>query len=149
VARRSEERARGQARDEQIRETLEPLAPGERPGAVTFAAGVAALACVGNLIAYLAGAEIGGERPEAAGIVGFCGLMAIAAWGLWRVRYWAVLAFQALLAAIEIIFFLFLMRASNLLALVVCLAIVVGAGALFWKLVRAMARIQMSEQHGS
>ena len=84
------------------------------PRAVTVAAVITALMCVGNLAAYAAGAEIGGERPEATAIVGFCGLMAIATWGLWRARYWAVLAFQALLTAIVIVFFLFLMRASNL-----------------------------------
>jgi hypothetical protein len=102
--------------------------------------------CLGNLAAYAAGVEIAGERPEATGIVGFCGLMAIATWGLWRARYWAVLGFQALLTAIVIVFFLFLMRASNLQGLIVCVVIIATAGTLFWKLVKAMARIQMPER---
>jgi hypothetical protein len=33
--------------------------------------------------------------------------------------------------------------ASNVLAVVLCLAVIVPGGYLFWKLIRAMARIQM------
>jgi hypothetical protein len=135
-------RLRGEARAQQLRAELVPLAPGERPAAVMIAAALAALACVANLVAYAAGVEIDGRRPEAAAIVGFCGLMAAAAWGLWLVRYWAVLAFQVLLAAIEIFFCMLVLQASDLTALAVCLLFIVGAGWLFWKLVRAMARIQ-------
>jgi hypothetical protein len=39
-----------------------------------------------------------------------------------------------------------LMTAENLLGVVVALTIVIAAGALFWFLVKAMARIQMPER---
>jgi hypothetical protein len=59
------------------------------------------------------------------------------------VRYWAVLGFQALLALAILAAALSLMVASNVLAAVVCLAILLPAGWLFFKMVKALARIQM------
>ena len=69
-------------------------------------------------------------------------LLAVA-WGMWRSRYWAVLGFQALLALAILAAALSLMVASNVLAAVVCLAILLPAGWLFFKMVKALARIQM------
>ena len=69
--------------------------------------------------------------------------MLVAAWGMWRRRYWAVLGFQALLALAVLTFSLFLVEASNVQALALCLAVVIGGGWLFWKLVGVLARIQM------
>src|SRR4051794_22857063 len=142
---RGYERAR--QRDEEARAALKPLAPGERPGAVTAAAIVAGLLSVANFVSWLAGVEFDGKRPGVVGVLAFCVLMGAAAVGIWRVRYWAVLGFQALLALIILVFFLALLTASNVAALVVCLAVISGAGFLFWKLVRAMARIQMPQRH--
>src|SRR5919108_309623 len=68
--------------------------------------------------------------------------MLLAAWGMWRRRYWAVLGFAALMALITVVFSLLLLIASNVLAVVVCLAFAVSAGVLFWKLIRVMARLQ-------
>ena len=45
--------------------------------------------------------------------------MIICAIGMWRLRYWAVLGFQAVLAIVILIFALLLIRASNLLGFVV------------------------------
>jgi hypothetical protein len=73
----------------------------------------------------------------------FPAVMAMAAVGMWRLRYWAVLGFEALLALIVIVFALFLVRAANVEAVAVCVVVVGSGGWLFFKLVRAMARIQM------
>jgi hypothetical protein len=61
-------------------------------------------------------------------------------------RYWAVLGFEVLLGLIVIVFSLFLLRASNVLAFVVCVPIIVIARWLFWKLVRVMGRIQAPQR---
>jgi hypothetical protein len=74
--------------------------------------------------------------------------MLVCAVGMWRMRYWAVLGFQAILAIVILIFSLYLIRASNLLGFVVAGAIVVGGGFLFYKLVRALSRIQMPKYPG-
>jgi hypothetical protein len=42
-----------------------------------------------------------------------------------------------------LVFALFLLRASNALAVVVCVAVIAAGGLLFWSLIRVMARIQM------
>jgi hypothetical protein len=39
-----------------------------------------------------------------------------------------------------------LVQAANVLAVIVSLALIAGAGALFWYLVKALARIQMPER---
>src|SRR4051812_24928881 len=144
---RGYERAR--QRDEEARAALKPLAPGERPGAVTAAAIVAGLLAGAHFASWLAGGGVDSKRPGVVGVLAFCVLMGAAAVGIWRVRYWAVLGFQALLALIILVFFLALLTASNVAALVVCLAVISGAGFLFWKLVRAMARIQMPQRRVS
>lgn len=137
---------RYEERNAAVRATLRPLAPGERPRAVTVAASLAALSAIGNLIAYLAGAKIAGKHPATSGILGFSGLMLIFAAGMWRMRYWAVLGFMGLLAVIATIFSLLLLKASNLLGFVIPPLIIVGAGYLFMKLVRVLSRIQMPKQ---
>jgi hypothetical protein len=68
------------------------------------------------------------------------------AWGMWNLRYWAVLGFQALLAVTIIIAALSLAVASNLLAVLLCLVIIVPGSWLFWKLVRVLARLQMPQR---
>ena len=135
--------ARMRARDEALRAQLRPLEPGERPRPATVAAVVAALLGLGNLVAYLAGATIDGKRPGAVGILAFSALMLTAAGGMWRVRYWAVLGFEALLALITLTFTLFLLRASNVAGVLVCVVVIGFSAWLFWKLVRIMARVQI------
>ena len=139
-------RLRGEARNEQIRESLEPLAEGERPKAVTIAAVVAVLLALGNLALLAAGVEVRDREPPVGGTVVFAAIMFVAAWGMWRARYWAVLGFQALLALTIVIAGSALLVASNVAAVVLCVSILVFGGWLFWKLIRALARLQMPER---
>ena len=135
--------ARAEERNERIRRSLEPLAPGERPGAVTVAAIVAALLGLALVVLALIGVEVDGEEPPIGGTLIFAALMFLAAGGMWKAKYWAVLGFQALLAITIIFAALSLAVASNAIAFVVPIVIVVLGGWLFWKLVRALARLQM------
>jgi hypothetical protein len=72
--------------------------------------------------------------------------MLTAAWGMWRSRYWAVLGMEAILAILIVILAVLLLKASTLLTALLLLAVIAPAGLLFWKLVKAMARIQMPER---
>jgi hypothetical protein len=108
---------------------------------VTVAAALAAAIAVGNLALIVAGWEVDGEQPVAGGLV-FSGVMVVAAIGMWQVRYWAVLGFEVLLGVSLVFALLGLLRASNLAAVLVGLAVAGVAGPLFWLLIRAMARIQ-------
>ncbi len=133
--------SRSELRSATRRAELVPLAPGERPVALVICAGLGAVLGLANLVLYLAGTKIAGKHPGP-GILSFSVVMLAAAWGMWGRRYWAVLAFQAILALAVLTFSLFLVEASNVEALVLCLVVVVGGGWLFWKLVGVMARIQ-------
>ncbi len=135
--------ARSRERDEAVRAALQPLAPGERPRAVTAAAILAALLAVSNVVLGAAGWEVRGQESSATGTFIFAGLMVAAAIGMWQCRYWAVLGFEALLGIAIAFAALSLLVASNLTAVALCLGIIAIAGPLFWSLIRAMARIQL------
>ena len=135
--------SRAEQRNEAARAALVPLAEGERPAAVTVAAAVAAVLGLTNLGLYVAGLEIDGERPQLFGVLTFSVLLLAAAWGMWRVRYWAVLGMEALLGLLIVILSLVLFTARDIWGVLLLLAIILPAGALFWFLVKAMARIQM------
>lgn len=138
--------ARGRARDEAVRAQLEPLAPGERPRAVTIAAVVAALIALANVVLLLAGWEVQGEEVQPTGVLIFTALMLAGAVGMWQGRYWAVLGFQALLGISILFSSLSLLVASNLRGALLSFLLIVFSGVLFWYLVRAMARLKMPER---
>jgi hypothetical protein len=138
--------ARAEERNAAVRAELAPLAPGERPRPLIAATILAIALGTANLVALVAGVEVEGEQPSTVGVLLFCAVMYLAAFGLWQARYWAVLGFEVLLGLIVIVFSLFLLRASNVLAVVVCVPIITIAGWLFWKLVRVMGRIQAPQR---
>jgi divalent metal cation (Fe/Co/Zn/Cd) transporter len=59
-----------------------------------------------------------------------------------------VLGMEAVLALALVIFGVLLTRAESVVALLIALVVIAGAGTLFWKLVKVMARIQMPERPG-
>jgi hypothetical protein len=137
--------SKSERRNMEVRAQLEPLAEGERPPAVTIAAVIAFVLGLSNIVLMLAGYKVknagGGATPG--GAVLFGAILFLAAWGLWNKRYWAVLGFQVLLGLIVVIAALSLLVASAWEGALLCVAIVGLGGWLFWKLIRAMARIQM------
>jgi hypothetical protein len=137
--------ARAEERNAAVRATLTPLAPGEHPPALKVAIAVAVLLALSNLVAFALGADVPGSGSRAGGLV-FVAVMLLAAWGMWRQRYWAVLGFATLMALITVAFTLLLLIASNVLAVVMCVAFAVSAGWLFWKLIRVMARLQAPQR---
>ncbi len=114
---------------------------------MTVAAVVAFVLGAGNLIAFAAGLEVNGARPVFVLVVGQSAILLVAAVGMWRARYWAVLGMQALLALLILSFALFLIiAAGSAFQILASVAVLVAAGTLFWFLVKAMARIQMPER---
>ena len=144
--------ARGRAKDEAARRSLKPLSQGERPTAVTVGAVVAALMALANVIATIAGWDGGAGSDGGQRLLGsllVAAVLLLVSYGMWKARYWAVLGMQTLLAITLVISSLALITATSILAAVVLVAIIAGAGVLFWYLVKAMARIQMPERPGS
>jgi hypothetical protein len=142
--------ARGRARDEAIRAGLEPLAPGERPGVVTLAAAVAFVFAVANAAAALSGNDLSsatGDPSVATAIT--TALLVVAGAGMLARQYWAVLGFETILG-IQIVFFsLYLIGVQHWYDAIVPVVAIGLLGWLFWKLVRAMARLQMPPRRGA
>jgi hypothetical protein len=136
--------ARAEERNQEARETLEPLAAGERPGVVTAGAVISALIAISIVVGYLAGTHVNGEKPHIAQVLAPTLLMGMMAWGMWRARYWAVLGFQLIL-----VFLIFsavyglALQAATVTQVLATLALLAVAGTFFWLMVKAMARIQM------
>lgn len=141
--------SRSELKNQRVREQLEPLEEGERPFVVTVGAVVSGLIAASIVIAWLAGAEVdvgsgeGSEQPNAFQVFPPAILFAVMAWGMWRSRYWAVLGFEAIMAIIMVGSFITLIAATSAFKAISAAAVLIGAGALFWFTVKALARIQM------
>jgi hypothetical protein len=136
--------ARAEERNQAVRESLAPLAEGERPLVVTIGAAISALIALSIVGGYLFGAEVDGEKPPFLQILSPALLMGIMAWGMWRARYWAVLGFQLLLVLLIFsAFFGLAVQAASAAQVAATLGLLVVAGTFFYFMVKAMARIQM------
>lgn len=146
----STRRSRSEERNAAVRATLEPLAPGERPWPITIGAILALLSGLLQLVLFLAGVKlkVAGTHAKAGSTILFGVMMFVCATGMWFRRYWAVLGFMAILGITVSYFALALVKASSILGLVIAIAGVGLGGWLFWKLVRALSRIQMPEYPG-
>ena len=144
------QRRTSEERNAEVRATLTPLEPGERPWSLKIAVLIAVVIGAGDLITVLIAGQfkVGGARAGAGGVILFSVLMLVCAVGMWQKRYWAVLGFQAILAFVILFFSLLGLRAANLLAVVTAVIVVGGGGWLFYKLVRVLSRIQMPKYPG-
>lgn len=137
-------RARSEAKNQAVRDSLEPLEPGERPKAVTIAFFVALLMATANVVAFLFGdSENRGGETVQTGLI--TAILLTAAFGMWRARYWAVLGFETILALQIILLALALLVAESIFVALGIVVLIGLAATLFWFLIRAMARIQMPE----
>ena len=139
--------AKAEVRNEEARARLEPLAAGERPTVVTVGALLAALVALSIAVSYLAGVKVNGETPKFAAVAAPALITGALAWGLWRARYWAALAFQVVL--VFLIFcglYSLLVEADTLAGFAITMGLLVLSGGLFIFMVKAMARIQMPER---
>jgi hypothetical protein len=134
--------ARAREKDDAAREALVPLAPGERPWPIVVSVVLALVFAAANVILVLAGWDVNGRRPIASGLI-FAGVMVVAAVGMWRMKYWAVLGWQVLLALTFFGAMLSLLRAANLAGVLLSIVVMAFTGPLFWLMIRQMARIQM------
>ncbi len=139
--------AKAEVRNQEARAALEPLAAGERPPVVTVGAVLSALVALSIVVTYLGGVKVNGETPKFAAVAAPALITGVLAWGMWRARYWAALAFQVVL-----VFLIFcalyglLVEADTLAGFAVTLGLLALSGGLFLYMVKAMARIQMPER---
>jgi hypothetical protein len=124
----------------------QPLRPGERPAALLVAVAVAALLAAAVIVGAATVSDLSRHGGSLPGAIFIAAVLAVLAWAMYERRYWAVLSFQALLAFQILVTSLALVVASNIAAAAGCLASIVLAGWLFWKLVGTMARIQAGDR---
>jgi hypothetical protein len=146
IERRERIAAGYEERNRAAREKLEPLEPDERPLIVTAGAIISGAVAISVIVAYALGAEVNGDRPHLIQVIIPAVLMGVMSVGMWRVRYWAVLGFQAVLALLIIAAVLGAVSASTVGPILGNLALIAIAGTLFYFMIRAMARIQMPER---
>ncbi len=131
---------------EQAPASLTPLGDGERPRALLVAVAVAVLLACGVVLGALTVHGLSRHGGSLPGGVFIAIVLAILAWGMYGTRYWAVLAFEALLAFQVIVTSLALVVASTVAAAAICLLSILLSGWLFWKLIHVMGRIQARDR---
>lgn len=145
--------AKAEVKNQKVRESLEPLDPGERPTVVTvgavFAIVVSLILWGSSAVALFTGAEVNGEDVNIAQWASLAAIFTLMAWGMWKARYWAVLGFQMLLVLLILACVLGLVVAGTLLQMVSTALLAIGLCLLFYFMVKAMARIQMPERPNS
>jgi hypothetical protein len=156
AAQREARAARTEARNQAAREALDPLEPEERPTVVTVAAVISAALALGTVLAYALGLEVGevddfgnetGEaKPSVFPTVVSTAVLSIMAYGLWRARYWAVLGFQTILVLVIVVAVLGLVQVTEVPRALAFAAILAFSSVLFYRMIKAMARIQMPER---
>ncbi len=144
--------AKAEVRNREAREALPPLGQGERPPVVTvgacFAALIAIVFWISSGVALFSDATVNGKQPNPAPLALFALIMSAMAWGMWRARYWAVLGFQMLLVLFLLAAVAGIVNASTWLQIAGTTVLIFGGGALFFFMVKALARIQMPERPG-
>jgi hypothetical protein len=150
VERREQIAARYEEKNQAAREKLEPLEPGERPTIVTIGAVISTLIAgvfwVSTALAATGHETVRGASPSPVAVGFIAVLVSAMAWGMWKARYWAVLGFQAFLALAMLSAALGLIQVQTVLEAVGTSAVLVVSGALFYFMIRGMARIQMPER---
>jgi peptidoglycan/LPS O-acetylase OafA/YrhL len=144
--RRERMAAASEERNRAAREKLEPLEPEERPAIVTVGAVISGAIAISVIVGYLLGAEVDGDRPNLFQVIVPALLMGVMCVGMWRVRYWAVLGFQAVLGLLIVAGVLGAVSATSARSIVGTLVLIAVAGTLFYFMIGAMARIQMPER---
>ena len=138
-------RASSEERNAAVRAELRPFEPGERPAAAAIAAILLAAVGLTNLlmlgIGYQPRAALRTDSGTAAQVA--FGFAAVGlAFFVWRLKAWALLTLQALLGVTALACFVGLIIAQTFRGAALTLLIMLVTGALFYKLVRVLARAQ-------
>jgi hypothetical protein len=143
---------RYEERNAEARAKLVPLEEGERPRAVTVGAIVSTVLAVAITVQgalSVAGVDAGDTTTRPVPLFLFAAVLWAMAIGLWRARYWAVLGFQTVLLLVLLASAFGLVVVTSVLQALGTVLLLLGSGALFYFMIRAMARIQMPSRPGA
>lgn len=132
--------ARAEVKNQATREALQPLEPGERPGILL--ATVVWILVIAAVMTYNAIASNGLSNGSRVGNGVMVLLIVVAAFGTWRLEYWAILGTQTLLALTLVSLVLAAMVVTNLWLVLLAVVSALISGYFFYKMVKVMARVQ-------
>jgi thiamine-phosphate pyrophosphorylase len=139
------QRQTSEERNAAARAHIKPFKPGERPAPAAMAAILIAAIALTNLLLLAIGYQPRNslrttEAQVTQAVFGVA--MLLLATQVWRLKAWALLVTQGLLAISSIFAFAALILANSLLNALPSLVFLAIAGPLFWHLVRVLARAQ-------
>ena len=132
--------ARAEVKNQATREALQPLEPGERPGILIGT--VVWILVIAAVMTYNAIASNGLSNGSRVGNGVMVLLIVVAAFGTWRLEYWAILGTQTLLALTLVSLVLAAMVVTNLWLVLLAVVSALISGYFFYKMVKVMARVQ-------
>ena len=139
--------SRSELKNQAARDALVPLREGERPLAVTIGAITSTVLFLAAVAGWLLWDVLRDDtRPAVISLLLFAGVVGAMAYGMWRVRYWAVLGFQAVLLFSILGSGLGAVQATRILLALGNVVVLAAAATLFFFMVKALARIQMLER---
>jgi hypothetical protein len=137
--------ARAEERNAKIRDELEPLQPGERPKVLLAAIAWTGLLAVGTVVnAILADGDDAGATRFSNGLMTL--LFVVAMVYSWKLRYWALMGTQTVLAIAMVVGIIALLGITKLWLLPLLFLHVGISGYLFFRMVKVLARVQKAER---
>jgi len=139
-------RKTSEEKDAEVRAQLKPFAPGERPAAAALASTIVAGIALANLILLAMGYQpryAWRDTTHQAIQLGFGIGALIIAFYVWRLKAWALLLLEAILALTALFSFAGLVLAGSVLSALIAVLMMAGSGTLFYKLIRVLARAQI------
>lgn len=136
--------AKAEVKNQAAREALEPIAPGERPPVLIAAVVWCLLIAAGMVYSVIAAS---GENANGARLGNGLTLLLIlvAVVGSLRLKYWAILGVQTILALSIVIGLVALTALTKEWLLPLAIAQPLVSGVLFYKMVKVMARVQKTD----
>lgn len=136
--------AKAELKNIAAREALEPIGPENRPKVVLVACAWLLLACVSLVVSIVTadGDDAAGQRVGNALMLG---VVALAIWGTFRLRPWAILGTQTLFALAFVFTILAAVFSDKVLLSLALGASALITGAIFYKMIKVMARVQKME----
>lgn len=136
--------AKAELKNIAAREALEPIGPENRPRVVLVACAWLLLACVSLVVSIVTadGDDAAGQRVGNALMLL---VVLVAIWGTYRLRPWAILGAQTLFALAFVFTVLAAVFSDKVLLSLALAASALITGAIFYKMIRVMARVQKME----
>lgn len=136
--------AKAELKNIAAREALEPIGPENRPRVVLVACAWLLLACVSLVVSIVTadGDDAAGQRVGNALMLL---VVLVAVWGTYRLRPWAILGAQTLFALAFVFTVLAAVFSDKVLLSLALAASALITGAIFYKMIRVMARVQKME----